>query len=487
MNIAQNGRTFRVNATAWDRRLSVRGDGKGLVGHAGAVLLRKCADQTGLTGALGGVFARLGGSPVWDRGVVLVQLAVAIALGATSMRQIALLAHQEQLFGAPPSDSTVRRALEPVGQSDQLQAWIARARARVRRHVWQLVAATETGFPWLQVAGKVLTGWIVIDLDATLITAHSGKQGASATFKKGYGFHPLAAWCANTHESLAMLLRTGSAGSNTALDHVRVLTEAIRQIPDSFRAKIWIRIDGAGATHELVEHMKGLNTTRRTVRFTVGWKITGADETAIAKLPETAWQAAIRQDGKVHAHAQVAELTGLDERARLWGVRLLVRRVRPSARDAAQLTNLEKKTGFKYAIIATNLGPSGLRGIPGSHQLAFIDAVHRDHAEVEDRVRTNKAMGLRNLPSKTWNVNVGWMLVANLAADLDAWTRLLGLHDDPELARAEPQTLRYCLWHLPARLVCHARRRILKISATWPWKNAFLICWQRLCVLPAPL
>ncbi|MFG1941335.1 hypothetical protein [Nonomuraea sp. NPDC048826] len=141
-----------------------------------------------------------------------------------------------------------------------------------------------------------------------------------------------------------MLLRTGSAGSNTVADHVRVLTEAIRQIPDSFRAKIWIRIDGAGATHELVEHMKGLNTTRRTVRFTVGWKITGTDESAIAKLPATAWQAAVRQDGEVHPHAHVAELTGLDERAALWGVRLLVRRVRPSARDTAQLTDLENKT-----------------------------------------------------------------------------------------------------------------------------------------------
>lgn len=475
-----------MNATAWDRRLSVRGDGKGLVGHAGAVLLRKCADQTGLTGALGGVFARLGGSPVWDRGVVLVQLAVAIALGARSMRQIALLAHHEQLFGTPPSDSTIRRTLEPIGQSELLQRRIARARARVRRHVWRLIDATETGFPWLSVAGKVLTGWIVIDLDATLITAHSDKEGASATFKKGWGFHPLAAWCANTHESLAMLLRTGSAGSNTIIDHVRVLAEAITQIPEEYRAKIWIRIDGAGATHDLVEYMQGLNTTRRAVRFTVGWKITDTDETAIAKLPGKAWQAAVRQDGEVHEHAQVAELTGLDERAQLWGVRLLVRRVRPSARDARQLTDLEKKTGWKYAIIATNLGPRGLRGIAGSHQLAFIDVVHRDHAEVEDRVRTNKMMGLRNLPSKTWNVNVGWVLAANFAADIDAWTRLLGLHDDSQLAHAEPQTLRYCLWHLPARLVCHARQRILKISASWPWKNAFLICWTRLCALPAP-
>ncbi|MEU8248433.1 hypothetical protein [Nonomuraea sp. NPDC048916] len=180
--------------------------------------------------------------------------------------------------------------------------------------------------------------------------------------------------------------------------------------------------------------MQGLNTTRRAVRFTVGWKITDVDEAAIAKLPESAWQAALRQDGRVHEHAQVAELTGLDERAKHWGVRLLVRRVKPSARDAAQLTDLEKRTGWKYAIIATNLGPRGLRGIGGSHHVQFIDAVHRDHAEVEDRVRCNKAMGLRNLPSKTWNVNVGWVPAANLAADLDAWTRLLGLHDDAELA-----------------------------------------------------
>ncbi|GAA3442057.1 IS1380 family transposase [Planomonospora venezuelensis] len=475
-----------MNRTGWDRRLSVRGDGKGLVGHAGAVLLRKCADRVGLTAALGGVFARRGGSPVWDRGVVLIQLAVAIALGARSMRQIALLAHQAPVFGDPPSDSTVRRVLEPVGADAGPALCIARARAKVRARVWALIEATEAGLPWLSVAGKVLTGWVVIDLDATLITAHSDKQGAAPTFKRGFGFHPLAAWCANTQECLAMLLREGSAGSNTVTDHVRVLSEAIRQIPASRRAKILVRVDGAGATHDLVEHMQGLNTTRRTVRFTVGWAITGVDEAATAKLPESAWQAAVRQDGQVHPEAGVAELTHLDPRAAAWTVRLLVRRVRPSRRDAAKLTALEKQTGWKYAITATNLGPRGMRGIAGSHQVAFIDALHRDHAEVEDRVRTNKAMGLRNLPSATWNVNVGWVLAANLAADLDAWTRLLGLYDDAELARAEPQTMRYCLWHLPARLVKHARQRILKISGTWPWKQAFLTCWARLCALPAP-
>lgn len=95
-------------------------------------------------------------------------------------------------------------------------------------------------------------------------------------------------------------------------------------------------------------------------------------------------------------------------------------------------------------------------------------------------------MGLRNLPSKTWNVNVGWVLAANLATALDAWTRLLGLYDDAEPAWAEPQTMRYCLWHLPARLIKHAHRRVLKISSTWPWKQAFPTCRARLCALPAP-
>jgi hypothetical protein len=103
---------------------------------------------------------------------------------------------------------------------------------------------------------------------------------------------------------------------------------------------------------------------------------------------------------------------------------------------------------------------------------------------VEDRVRTNKAMGLRNLPSSKWSSNCGWVLAANLAADLDAWTRLLGLHDAEDLANAEPGTLRYRLWHLPARLTSHAHRRWLKISKDWPWREAFLTCCNRLTTLP---
>jgi hypothetical protein len=161
--------------TRWDWNLSVAADAEGLIGHAGAVLLRKLADQCGLTPALGAALGRKGKFPLIDRGMALVSMAVAIALGATSMNDIALLAHQEPVFGAPPSDTTVRRTLE-LADPRTLDK-IARARASVRAHVWQLICATPAGFPWLAIAGKVLAGWLVIDLDATLITARRPALG----------------------------------------------------------------------------------------------------------------------------------------------------------------------------------------------------------------------------------------------------------------------------------------------------------------------
>src|SRR5439155_3591812 len=219
--------------TGWDERLSVGVGGANLIGHAGAVLLRRCADRVGLTRALSTAIPAGKGPGWWDRGTVLVSLSIAIELGATSMSDINLLAHQAGVFGDPPSDNTVRRTLAGLDSSDLTR--IAKARRKIRARVWDLLAGRAGGFPWLTVAGKVLTGWVVIDLDATLITAHSDKQGAAATFKRGFGFHPLGAWCANTAESLAMLLRAGNAGSNTVRDHVRVLAEAFDQIPVKYR------------------------------------------------------------------------------------------------------------------------------------------------------------------------------------------------------------------------------------------------------------
>ena len=172
--------------TRWDHALKVTGGGTGLVGHVGAVLLRKAADQAGLTGGLSAAVRKAGTWPLLDRGIVLVSMAAAIALGATSMSDIAVLAHLAPVLGDAPSGPTIRRALGLAGTPAVLDR-IARARARARAHVWTLIEQAPAGFPWLAIAGKTLTGWLVIDMDATLVTARSDKERAAPTWKKGYG------------------------------------------------------------------------------------------------------------------------------------------------------------------------------------------------------------------------------------------------------------------------------------------------------------
>lgn len=472
-----------MQGIGWARGLKVAADAKGLVGHAGVVLPRRAADVVGLTSGLSVALASPERSPGWDRGRVLVDLACAITLGATSLVDIEVLGHQAALYDAP-SDATVRRALEEIDAKAALR--VARARRDARGRAWALLAARPEGFPRVQVAGRVLCGWLVLDADGTIITCVSGKQGAAGTWKGTFGHHPIGTWFANTGEAPAMLLRPGNAASNTAADHVSVLKAALAGIPAGFGGKVLIRIDGAGASHELMEAMGRWSNGRRTVRFVCGWSITADDEEAIKKLPPKAWSAAVDQNGDPQHDADVAELTGVCERLEGWpdGVRLIVRRTRPSRRHAKKLTAYEKESGWRYQITATNI--TSIKGVPGSHHPWFIDVLYRQRGgAAEHGVRTGKAMGLARLPSKTWNVNAAWMLAANIANDLAAYTRLLGFAGTT-LADATIDTLRFRILHLPARLVRHARTRTLKIPADWPWARAFTAAWRRLNSLPEP-
>ncbi|WP_256340436.1 transposase [Streptomyces sp. 2231.1] len=308
--------------------------------------------------------------------------------------------------------------------------------------------------------GRELTGWYVLDLDATIVTCTSRKEGAAGTFKGSFGHMPLGAWVANICECVAMLLRPGNAPPNDVADHRSVLAAALRQLALPLWSKLLIRIDGAAFSHDVLDHLQQLTTSRRRVRWVTGWAVNATDEQAIALLPEHVWTAALRQDGEVHEIKgsdgewltyQVAELTGLRDLTG-WpkGMRLIVCRVKPSRRDAKKLTVFEKRTGWRYQIIATNIpAHQGLSSVPGSGQVWFIDALYRDHAEVEDRVKAIKRVGLGLLPSKSWQLNAAWVLAATIAADIDAWIRLLVLRDEPELATAEPETIRMKLYHLP--------------------------------------
>jgi hypothetical protein len=222
-----------------------------------------------------------------------------------------VLRDQQELFGQVASGPTLWRTLDGVdaGARDR----IAAARARTRRHLWEQVLARHGTLPPSSVSDADLGRTVVVRLDATLVIAHSDKEQASATFKHTWGLHPLTAWCDNTREFLAGKLRSGNAGSNTAADHVEVLTAALAQIPSRHRRDLLITCDGAGATTDLVHHIATLNRPGWRSEYSVGFALDARARAAIGKVPASAWQPALDEHG--HARdldqAAVVELTTL--------------------------------------------------------------------------------------------------------------------------------------------------------------------------------
>ena len=493
-----------MNATGWSRGLEVTGGGTGVVSHAGLALLRQLADRTGLTSGLSAALpSPLGGH---DRGRVFADLACAIADGARVISDFRVMGDQRELFGPVASVPTAWRALsEMASRGDRGRRKVTAAVNKARRHAWAQGAARHGGLPAVRVADKKLEGVTCIRLDATVVHAHSDKELAEPNFK-GFGHHPLIAECDNTAEPLAWMLRPGSAGSNTAADHLQLLDEAITALPPALRRKLMVTCDGAGASHDLVKKLDKLASRRGyQLAYSVGWALTGREKAAIALVPGTAWEAAIDARGEVRerraddscadlrcAHrrcwieeAHVTELTGLlregpgGDQLKAWPktMRVFARRERPH--PGAQLTLFEAEDGWRYSLWATNR-PVTTRGWQG--QCAYIDAAHRIHARVEDVIRTGKDTGLGHFPSRDYGLNKAWLDASMTACILLAWLKLLAL--DGDLARAEPKTLRYRVLHAAARLVRGGRRRFLKIAGSWPWAEAITIAWQRVSALP---
>lgn len=471
-----------MDVTGWARDLSVEVSGRGVINHAGAAALRLIADRTGLTAGLSRALARRGFTPVHDRGRVFADTAVLIADGGRVLSDLATLRDQAELYGPVASDPTLWRTLNEIGEPQRRR--IARERARTREHVWSLIAARHGRIPPSRVADRDLGKTIVIRMDASLVIAHSDKELAAGTYKGSWGHHPLLAWCDNTSESLALRLRTGSAGSNTVADHIEVLDEAISQVPARYRRDLLITVDGAGASHGLVNHITTLNSSPwRRVHYSIGWDLGARERAAIARVPRHAWDAVLDTDGAPRGRdeAGVVELTGLlrehpdGDHLASWpnDLRLLCRREKPH--PGAQLSLFEETNGWRYQLTATNT--------PGQTP-QFLEARHRPHARVEDNIRTGKDTGLGHLPSTSIEINRAWCLAATIACDLLCWLRLLCL--DGPLAKAEPKTLRYRLLHTAARIVRGQRKRKIRIPETWPWADQLATCLLAALALPPP-
>jgi len=446
MKVTHAGRRITVDVTA---------DGDGLVSHAGSALLARVADKTGLTRALAVAVGEPGlrtGSH--DRGRVIRDLAVMLADGGDCLADLRAVGDQAALFGPAASTSTAFRVIDRIASTPGLLDALRDAHARARERVWELAGAPAS---------------VTIDLDATLLTAHSEKENAEPTYKRGYGFHPMLAYCDQTGEALAGELRPGNAGANTAADQIAAAEQAIQQIPAAQieTIELLLRVDSAGACHELLDWCR-----EARIGYSVGYDLTESVREAILKIPDDAWVCSLDQDGSERPNGQIAEITEhLDLAGWPDGSRVIIRRER--AHPGAQLTFTDHDGHRFQAILTDQAG-----------EIAALERDHRGRARVEDHIRNDKDTGLRNMPFRDFEHNRVWLQIVALAHDLLAWTQRLLLTG--ELAKAEPKRLRYRLLHVAARLAFHARSATLRLQASWPWADELAAAFAKLKALSAP-
>ena len=368
--------------------VEVTSDGAGLVSHAGTALVAQVADKVGLTSALSARLAaikqrRRGHDP----GRVIRDLAVMLVDGGECVSDLGAVREQLALFGSVASDSTAFRMVDRIASTPGLLDAVRAAHARARARFWEMHGAPER---------------LTLDVDATLITAHSEKEKAAGNYKGGYGFHPLQVFLDETREALGSLLRPGNAGSNTADDHKAVIDRALAQIPAEYveTLEILVRADSAGATHGLVDYCREGN-----MRFSVGYELTEQVRAAILEIPADAWVVALDQDGSERTNGEVCEITDMvDLSAWPEGSRLIVRRERPH--PGAQLSFTDHD-GYRFQAILTD---------QPDPDIAVIECRHRQHAHVEDRIRDDKDTGLSKFPFKEFALNEVWLEIVDARA-----------------------------------------------------------------------
>ncbi len=446
--------TPRVNLKTTTRSIEVTSDAEGLTSRSGAYLLTELADKLGLTSALSAAMAPTRSRrSAHDPGRVIRDLATSIADGGDCVSDLGVLAGQRDLFGEVASNSTAHRVIGSVGEVELEALRVARAAARA--NAWQAGASPKQ---------------LIIDLDATLLTAHSEKEQAAGNYKAGFGFHPLMAYLSETGEPLAGLLRPGNAGANSAADHIRVLELALQQIPEAeLDREILVRCDGAGASHAFTGQCREAG-----INFSVGYELSPAVQEAIMQTLEAGWQPAIEPGRETRDGAWVTELTDQVDLCN-WpeGSRLICRKERAHPGAQLKFTDLD---GHRFTCFLTDTQDD---------QIASLELRHRQRARVEDWIRSGKDTGMRNLPFAGFAANKAWLEISLISQDLLAWTKALCLTGP--LAKAEPKRLRQRLFHVAGRICRSGRRVTLRLARNWPWTRELEAAFARLRSLPAPL
>ena len=435
--------------------------------HVGLHALGAFADRLGLGSLLSKQIPMRGERlPLHDRGKVLIQMALMLAGGGESCADIEHLRLQSDLFGSVPSDTTVFRTFHEIGSSTRND--LSASLAEVREKVWDQAGLLKGEDP------------VVLDIDASLVEIHSeNKEGAAPHYKGGYGFHPMLCFADATGEALAGVLRPGNAGANTVADHVTVLDDAIRQLPEKIRVghragdaaelvgrSVIVRADSAGCTTGFLSACRS-----RNVGFFVTARSNAQLHQAISDADniEGVWLEAVTKDGEVRDAAMVADLTELIDTSGLpKGTRLLVRKepLHPGAQRS-----LFPSLDFRYWGFYTDQD-----GDPRQ-----LDLTMRAHAHVESHIQRLKDSGLCRLPFTKLAANEAWMFAVMLSADLVRWFQLVCL--DESWRNARPKALRWGIFHAPGRLIRSARRRVVRVIDGWPTTEVILDAYKRIALI----
>ena len=450
--------------TARRPKIMVSDDGSGIVSQAGALLLTQTARMTGLSAGLSAGLARWRRSrAAHDPGKAVLDLAVAVALGGDCLADVGVLRAEPELFGPVASDPVISRLVTALaGDAPRALKAIRRARAGARERAWALAGNAAPGSDG---------GQILVDMDATIVTSCSEKEQAAPTWKKTFGFHPLTVFAdygpEGSGEPLAIMLRPGNAGSNTAADHITATQLALAQLPKQARRRVLVRSDSGGGTHEF---LAWLTRPGRRLAYSVGFTITDEAQQAILKIPAGAWTPAYDGDGQVRDGAWVAELTGLlDLTGWPRGMRVIIRKERPHPGAQLRFTDIG---GHRFTAFATDARTG---------QLADLELRHRRRARCEDRIRCAKDTGLRNMPLHGFDQNQIWCEIVALACELLAWMAMLALTGPAR--RWEPKRLRLRLFSAAGRLVRGSRKLRLRLASRWPWSRDITAAISRLDAL----
>ncbi|CBT76502.1 IS1380-like element ISAar11 family transposase [Glutamicibacter arilaitensis] len=448
-----------------------------LVSHAGLSVLSNFLNALDFQRVCEDRFSQFAPATAAHRpGRILGALALSLAAGGEQATDIDQLRAAPDLFGPVASDATVSRFMHRIKEQPEAFSYgFATMTRTLRSKAW-----TAAG-PRNPARQATANNPLIIDIDASLVHVHSDKEHSAGTYKGGYGFSPMIAMADygkpnGTGEVLAVHLRPGNRGANSAASHIEVLTQALAQLPDDFYdehgnligEKILVRTDSAGSSREFLHHLDSLR-----IQFSTSYSLPVIKERFIRWIDEKKfWEPALDADGVQRDNAWVIDASKVIElKDYPPGTRIYLRAepLHPGAK-----ANLFDTDGNRVTAFLTN---------SPRFNVAFLDARHRARGRCENRIKTLKNAGLGKLPYWSFAANQAWADLAMLALNLVSWLQLAALPGGHEAGCWDMKRWRYRLFSMAGKVVTGGRQRRLLIHESAPEAQLLFLLQQSIGLL----